>query len=338
MPTTGSDTQPMSTPYHNLAHKPRIRLERRFAITALERFGFPLTPLRLLTLSHSARFRVVAEQSYLLRLQSPTWHPFAVLASELTWLMTLRQRTALHVPEPLRAPDGQVLVELTLPDTTQTRYASIFPWIAGRQKYQRLTHTDSFRIGVVLGVLHHAAQHFTPPPDFVRYAYHTDIFTHLPAVLEIHAPNFLTPASIAHCQAAVHYIQAYLATLARDTASYGLIHADTNLSNFLHHPAYVAILDFEVCCFGYYLYDVARTVNELLRRDTSGGLANSFAAGYRTIQVLPAIDAEPIRVFRVVNLLETVRWLITTPPAYAVPDVTERLDTTIADMSTLVRT
>lgn len=41
-----------------------------------------------------------------------------------------------------------------------------------------------------------------------------------------------------------------------ESDSYGLIHADTNLTNWLFQPGKVALLDFEVCCYGFYMSDI----------------------------------------------------------------------------------
>jgi Ser/Thr protein kinase RdoA (MazF antagonist) len=70
------------------------RVERRFALQVLERFGLPNVSLRL---------------------HPPGRMPEAALRSELAWLATLAGEAALWVPEPVAAPDGETLVRCVSP-------------------------------------------------------------------------------------------------------------------------------------------------------------------------------------------------------------------------------
>jgi Ser/Thr protein kinase RdoA (MazF antagonist) len=299
------------------SRRKRILLERKFAATALALYGLDRPTYHLLTLSHAARFRVRTGEQYLLRLNNPAWHSASLVASELLWLTHLHHHTALTVPQPLRTADNRRVLELTLLDNGERRVASLFRWIAGYRRVNPVTASTTQCLGTTMARLHTAAMEFVPPAGFVRHDYHTDIFPHLAEHLEYADTMLLGVQEKRLCQDAFETVSASIQQLGRPSSLYGLIHGDTNLSNFLYQHNDVALVDFEVCCFGYYLYDVARTLNELASYKQSAELISGFYAGYQQLlPSLPAFTDTSLQIFRLVNYLEIVRWIITTPPQY----------------------
>lgn len=304
------------------SRRKRILLERTFAATALARYGLDHPTYHLLTLSHAARFRVRTGDQYLLRLNNPAWHSASLVASELFWLTHLHQHTGLTVPQPLRTIDDRCVLELTSPDSQEHRVASLFRWIRGYRRLKHVTISMTECLGRTMARLHTAAMTFVPPAGFVRHDFHTDIFPHLVEHLKNADAILLDPQEKRLCQEAFEAVNAYIQQLGRPSSLYGLIHGDTNLSNFLFLHNNVAIVDFEVCCFGYYLYDVARTLNELASDTQRPERIRAFYAGYQQLlPSLPAFTDTALQIFRLVNYLEIVRWIITTPQQYHQPEM-----------------
>jgi len=326
----------MTQPEPQRSRAASIWRERRFAAAALAHFGLAGAPYRLLSLSHLAKFRVTAHDGYLLRLHRPGWHSPAMIESELHWLTTLRQQTPLLVPEPVVAPDGRWLVELALPGEQERRYAAMLRWLPGRRKLGGLAASDSKRFGWALGTLHRAAASFAPPPAFVRHDYHTEIAVQMGPVLDLYGPPLLAPDELHWCEQALAHITAHLGQLGRAPDSFGLIHADTNLSNVLYTRDQVALIDFDVCCFGYYLYDVVRSLDELAAHERSELLIKSFYTGYQQQRELPPFDDRRMRLFRLINSSEVVRWLLTTPAADSDAGRRARLRATIRHIQQLL--
>jgi Ser/Thr protein kinase RdoA (MazF antagonist) len=286
------------------------RAERRFALQALERFGLPGASLRLLKFSETAHYRVdAAAGRFALRLHPPGRMPEVVLRSELAWLVTLSREAALWVPEPVPAPDGETVVVCRSPGGADYRLASLFRWMPGGHKVRGLTGPDAYRMGRCLGELHAFAAGYTPPADFTRWELEWGEFAD--EVVQRHSWFVLASDDAQLLARAIAYVQQALAELREDPAARGLIHGDTNLSNFRFAGARVGLLDFEVCCFGYYLFDVTRTLLGLAEAgDRAPQLAMAFHRGYGSVRAVPPLDHPHMLAFQVMNIVDLIVWIL----------------------------
>lgn len=276
----------------------------------LERFNLSHASLRLLKFSNTALYRVDTPQGrFVLRLHPPKRMPEAVLRSELDWLRILCQQTSLWTPEPVAAPDNQLLVMCHLPDQSDYRYGALFRWMGGQHKLRCLTAIDAYRMGQCLGELHAFAANYTPPPTFTRWKLDWGAFADEIA----HRPSWLALAPedtrlLAH---AITRIRLILEQLERSPDAIGLIHGDTNLSNFRFDGSRVGLLDFEVCCFGYYLFDVTRTLLDFAQLgDRAPQLEVAFYRGYTSFRPLPALDDQAMVAFRMMNIVDLIVWIL----------------------------
>jgi Ser/Thr protein kinase RdoA (MazF antagonist) len=84
-------------------------------------------------------------------------------------------------------------------------------------------------------------------------------------------------------------LQGVLAAVPRTSDTYGLLHTDLELDNLRWRGEQIAFLDFDEAGEGWYLYDIAKALSDLLQ---SGETAASpriaaFLAGYREVRLLP---------------------------------------------------
>lgn len=288
----------------------RYQRERLLAELALAEYGLAGAPLTMIKYSNTALFRADAGERFALRLHPLDRHPAAVLRTELDWLATLRQQTTLIVPEPVAAPDGRRLVEVALPDTGERRYAALFRWLAGRHKPASLNAADAWRVGELLGQLHRFAAQYVPPPNFVRWEFDWGEFA-AGMVERPRWPALLRARDQALMHAAIERVRAAMDELGQHPDAWGLIHADTNLTNFLFQRRAVALIDFEVCCYGYYLFDITRTLLEFERYgERSVGLVAAFQHGYRQVRELPDLDHPHVRAFQIMNVVDLIVWIL----------------------------
>jgi Ser/Thr protein kinase RdoA (MazF antagonist) len=288
----------------------RQRAERGLALQALERFGLPGASLRLLKFSETALYRVDTPQGrFALRLHPPGRMPEVVLRSELTWLATLAREAALWVPEPAPAPDGETLITCSSPDGADYRLASLFHWMPGRHKVRGLTASDAYRMGRCLGQLHAFAASYAPPPAFTRWELEWDEFAD--GIVQGRWWFALTHEEAQLLHEAIAQVQATLAELHEDPAARGLIHGDTNLSNFRFAGTRVGLLDFEVCCFGYYLFDVTRTLLGFVEAGSHAPrLAAAFHQGYSSVRAIPSLEHPHMLAFQVMNVVDLIVWIM----------------------------
>lgn len=292
------------------ARASRQRAERRFALQALEHFGLPAASPRLLKFSETAFYRVdTAQGRFALRLHPPGRMPEVVLRSELAWLATLAREAALWVPEPVATPDGETLVACGSPDGADARLASLFRWMPGRHKLQSLTAPDAYRMGCCLGQLHAFAAGYTPPAGFTRWELEWDEFAD--EIVQRRSWFVLAPDETQLLTRAIAQVQATLAELHEEPAARGLIHGDTNLSNFRFAGARVGLLDFEVSCFGYYLFDVTRTLLGFVETGSHAPqLAAAFHQGYGSIRAIPPLNHPHMLAFQMMNIVDLIVWIL----------------------------
>lgn len=96
-------------------------------------------------------------------------------------------------------------------------------------------------------------------------------------------------------------VRSALRCLSTDPASFGLIHADLNPGNFLFGDGRIAVIDFDDCSFGWYLYDLA--IPLLAMRKLTPDLAveaqlcEAFLSGYERVRRLSAAETALLPAF-----------------------------------------
>jgi Ser/Thr protein kinase RdoA (MazF antagonist) len=297
----------------------RVRRERRIAEQARTAWGLDHVPLTLLKHSITTLFRLDAHERLVLRLLPPDRHPRVVVKSELDWLLALGQEAGLIVPEPVPARDGSLLVDIHDPESGAVRYAYVCRWAHGQHKRSRLTGADAERLGAVLARLHAFAEQYVPPSDFVRWDFDDETFRDNLHVLE-RKRGELAPENQQLLEGASKRVLDAMAAVGRGADAYGMIHADTNLSNIRFDGVRVGLIDFEVSCLGYYLFDIGRLRHELRALGARG--ADLFAAlhrGYNQVRQLPAPGDEWITAFEFMSLVDIVVWVLDMPSVLRLP-------------------
>ena len=297
-----------------MPYSARAAQQRRIAAEALPSFGLADASYQLIKLGTTTTFRVVPRtcQPCVLRLQRLSRMPLGVVQSEMRWLADIRDHTRLLVPMPIPALNGELAVLLpALPDR-EAQIATLFAWLPGRQK-RRLTLRDAELIGASLAILHRFSSTYRPPGTFERWDFDRATFLENVAVLDHVDATLLAPAAVQLMRAAIRFVDSILTVLASESASYGLIHADTNLTNWLFQSDQVALIDFEVCCYGYYLFDVGRLLHEL-GQQPGAALTTAFHRGYARIHPLPPLHDVRVQAGILMSLIDIVAWVCTLEP------------------------
>jgi Ser/Thr protein kinase RdoA (MazF antagonist) len=284
--------------------------EHAFAKVALVHFGLANADLQLILQRATAIYRVTHSgtgQQYVLRLHHPNRHPIICVQSELVYLKAICENTDLRVPEPIPTTDGQLLSVVT--HDGEQRYAALFKWVPGRHKRKRLTVKDTTHLGIALGKLHAFTATWQPPPHFARWDFAAEEALNLEKITNESA-GLLSQDDLRDVAQAIEITQVMLSALRPTPQTYGLIHADANPSNFLHLPNQAAILDFEVCSYGYFLYDVGRLAEEIeTDAEKRKRLVQALLWGYAQKRVLPSDVISQVQAFSLLSVLDTLVWL-----------------------------
>jgi amicoumacin kinase len=120
----------------------------------------------------------------------------------------------------------------------------------GRAEWNPVFH-ESY--GRLLGRMHTLSRHYTPPhPGCLRPRWNDDVNIEVQAILPEEDERI-----------AVHFreLMAYLETLPVNPEVYGLIHQDAHGGNlFVDESGKITLFDFDDCCYGHYIYDLAMVV------------------------------------------------------------------------------
>ena len=133
-------------------------------------------------------------------------------------------------------------------------------------------------------------------------------------------PSRLSKADAHLMLEAVEHMNAATAHLnENDRKAYGLIHADPNLGNWLYRDDGVALVDFEVCAFGFYAFDLARIVVGLMSIDAPTRVIEATHAAYAAVRPTFDLQSETMIGFMLQNQVDCVAFAISQPEFMADP-------------------
>jgi Ser/Thr protein kinase RdoA (MazF antagonist) len=299
---------------------------------ALSSYGLDGARLTLLRHEHNATFRVDARGGpYALRINRPLVHTAATVSSEMAWLRALRHDTGLGVPEPVAARDGSLVVVARDPGVPEPRPCVLLRWIDGRFVNRRLAPAHLGQLGSLQGALHEHGTSRTAPAAFVRPRVDTltdaakvDSLSRSAAAaysgdhptpedgeraVELVA-RLVSTADAAVFETSLDIVRATTRQLRRESAGFGLVHADLHYDNVLFRGSEIRAIDFDDCGWGFHLYDLAVTLWELETRPRYDELRDALLEAYAAKRPLPADHAHHLRALVLLRQLQVVLWVL----------------------------
>lgn len=287
----------------------QVSLYDYIAQAALDQYNIAQGQRQFLGHSGSVTFCVETQKGkFLLRIhqaisgQGDVWQRPEVIESELLWLAALQLDTDLVVQKPIKNLQDSWVTQVSVDETTEVFYCSLLHWIDGNILESHRTPQQAYQLGLLMAQLHQHTNQWQLPQNFVRPAYDKNQLKSTlselhPAVSQglISAENYHV-LEVAACQ-----VQNMIETFGQTQDAWGLIHADLHESNYLSHNEELRPIDFARCGFGYYLYDVASSLQHLLPT-----VRPSFFEGYQTIRKLPENYLQITESFFIMALIEVL--------------------------------
>ena len=285
-----------------LSNRQQVTRLRRLAVRALGAYPLNDPQLRLIAHGENTTFRVDAATSdgrrdrFLLRVHRPARHgrhvdSAAAIRSELAWLTALRADTGLPVPEPVRTIDGNLTTAAVSRDLPEPRVCSVLHWVDGRVQSATPRPVHLRRLGSVMARLHNHASAWPLPPGFVRIRWDWQTFfgdTMVYGGINARDAWDLIPGDLRRSfDRVASRMKRVMAQLGGAADTVGLIHADLHLGNALFYRGDVAVIDFDDCGFGYWIYDIAVSLWELRDRDDYEQFRAALIDGYTQHRPLP---------------------------------------------------
>ena len=249
---------------------------------------------------------------YVIRINSGrlAYHAPPSIAAELTWLMALRRDTDIVVPEVLRARDGSLVQTVSAPDLDKPRHAVVYSFLSGTEPPEDALLPGFERLGEISARMHLHVKSWEPPSGFVRHSWTPDV------ILDDRVQWGPWQEGVSGREEAVRLLSRLdttlrkrLSSLPGDRNHFGLIHADLRLANLLDDGVRTAIIDFDDCGYGWYLFDLAAALSFLEERPDVPELIARWLEGYRKVARVPAgLEAE-IPTLIMLRRLQLLGWV-----------------------------
>ncbi|NKB72388.1 MAG: phosphotransferase [Candidatus Latescibacteria bacterium] len=207
--------------------------------------------------------------------------------SQLLWLEALDRDSDVCVQAPVRNDRSELL---TLISGTPDILVSLVHWVPGEllegedEEESPLPFQQARDMGILLGHLHRHSERWTPPPEFTRPDHPVGQLKVNVARLEpARADKRISANDFAIIQGVAERVESVLRAYGRQGRRWGLLHGDFTASNCVIHEGRLAPIDFDWCCAGNYLGDIARC---LLLHETEPQVSQGFLDGYTSIRDL----------------------------------------------------
>lgn len=206
-------------------------------------------------------------------------------ASQLLWLEALDRDSSLCVQVPVRNDRNELItVAPGKPDLLLT----LTHWVPGEllegEDESPLTLKQAHDMGALLARLHRHSEGWAPPPEFTRPDHSVGQVDAIVARLELaRADNRISANDFTVIQSVAERVESVLSACGRRRGKWGLLHGDFTAGNCVIHEGRLSPIDFDWCCVGNYLGDVARC---LLMHEAEPQVSHSFLEGYKSIRDL----------------------------------------------------
>lgn len=283
---------------------------------ALDQYGLAQGKRCFLGHSGSVTFRIQTQEEFLLRIHQTissshddVWQKPEVIESELLWLDALHRDTKLVVQKPIRNLQNEWITQVAGDETTEIFYCSLLHWVEGGVIQSERTLQQAHQLGILMAQLHQHSQQWNIPQNFSRPTYDRNRFnTALAKLYPAISQELISAENYAVLQLAVNQILEMMESLEQNQEVWGLIHADLHDGNYLSYSDEFRPIDFARCGFGYYLYDVASTLQYL-----SPAVRPSFFEGYQTSQKLPENYIQIVEGFFIIAMIDVLSFHVSNP-------------------------
>jgi Ser/Thr protein kinase RdoA (MazF antagonist) len=291
------------------------RLHRKSGFEqVLSLYDLPLdATVHLVSRSENETYKIEASSGshWALRVQRPGYQSRNALASEIAWLVALRQDGVVATPVPIAGVNGEWIQVVRLQNAPEPRNVVLFAWEDGCQPVIGMDLRPCFRsLGAITARMHAHSRAWQRPEGFERFTWDFEA-----ALGE--SPRWgrwrdglgMDAGRLNLFGRTADLIRERLARYGRSPDRFGLAHCDLRLANLLVHEGQVKVIDFDDCGFSWYMYDAATLMSFYEHLPGATDLIEFWLEGYRTVRAVAKADEEEIPTFVMLRRLLLVAWV-----------------------------
>ena len=268
----------------------------------------------LVNLSENATYLVEAPDGrrWALRIHRDGYHTKAAIASELAWLIALREHGVAITPRPVKGRNGEIIQTISHPQLPHTRHVVLSEWEGGIEPGIGQDLIKPFEVlGELTARMHHHARQWKRPANFERFTWNfeTSLGDRKPHWGRWRDGMGVETEKVKLFGRTVDLIGKRLAAYGHGSERFGLVHGDTRLANLLIDGDMVKVLDFDDCGFSWFMYDAATPVSFYEHEPQVPALIEAWKAGYRRAATLSKEEEEEIPTFIMLRRLLLVAWI-----------------------------
>jgi Ser/Thr protein kinase RdoA (MazF antagonist) len=303
------------TDFDHLPHEEQLKALLELARAATKNYALPdQLAVEMINLSENATYKVEApnDQRWALRVHRDGYHSKTAIASELAWLMDLRNTGVVVTPRPVKGRDGEIIQLVSHPAMQRQRHVVMSYWETGAEPGIGEDLSKPFEVlGEVTARMHLHARQWKRPAWFQRHTwdFETSLGEDKPHWGRWHDGMGVDAQKSKLFGRTVDLIGKRLEAYGQDNERFGLIHCDLRLANLLIDKGQVKVIDFDDCGFGWYMYDAATPVSFYEHEPQVPDLIESWKVGYCRVIELPKADEREIPTFVMLRRLLLVAWI-----------------------------
>lgn len=207
-------------------------------------------------------------------------------------------KLGIQTAEPVAQENGDYLLPVEMPEGR--RYLVLFNYVDGKPFSRYPEMKDIAAYGKTLAQLHITADAITKKLARPKH----DISYLLDKPLKQFELASRRIDILEELQRASNFLRDELENLSQETPTYGLIHGDVIPSNALiSADDSLHIIDFDLCAYGWRMYDVAMFLNEAAFWGMGDGAEKAFLAGYESLRPIPDAEKATIPLFGAIRTI-----------------------------------
>ena len=254
---------------------------------------------------------------YVLRIHRPCYHSKSAIASELLWLLSLKD-FGIHVPMPIIGLNGKFL-QVIHHNIHGSRYVVLFHWINGNEPKKSDLATSFKRLGKITAKLHVHSSQWLRPIWFNRPIWTFETMLSDAAIWgKWQDAPYLDKRGISIISSCTKRIKVDLCNYKSNDSTFGLIHADLRLTNLLIEGDHTYVIDFDDCGFSWLMHDLAAAMSFFEHDPNLLAWIINWLQGYITEKSLTKSDIEMIPTFILQRRVQLLAW---TGTHFGVPQV-----------------